>query len=568
MLNKNLKSAFGSILLLPLCSMVLAVAACENPSAQDPSLSSLEMAEQSLDTIELVRHIRTLASDSFMGRAPASKGEEMTIDYLEREFLFLGYGVAGEDALLQQEVPLVSITPDPDMSLTISGNRTTRDLSYGSQFVAVTPEARDGTDLDDTELIFAGYGIVAPHYGWNDYEGVDVEGKTVVVLANDPGFATRDPEMFQGNAMTYYGRWTYKYEEADRQGAAGVFIIHDTEAAGYPWATVENGWTGTRFNLAADPGEPKTLEVEGWLSYPAAEAVFQQAGLNLQQLETEAATRGFRAVPMPLTASVAIQNTLERSVSRNLLARLDGTLRSEEVVIYMAHWDHLGVDPGMEGDSIFHGALDNASGVAALLELAKAFTHLYPPPQRSIVFMATTAEEQGLLGSEHYMRNPLHPPEQTVAVINIDGLPIWGPTHDYMVVGHGRSELDEYARRAAEAQGRSVAPDPEPEKGYFFRADHFSFAKWGIPTHFGRGGFDIVGRGEEYGRTQWEEWVGEHYHQPSDRYSEDWVLGGALQDLSLWLHMGVDLAYSSEFPNWYEHTEFKAVRDAMLEGRE
>lgn len=559
----NRKKSGGLVVSVFLFPFVLGVSACEHPAAQAPSPSSLRVAEQSLDTIELVRHIRTLASDSFLGRAPSSEGEELTLDYLERQLLFLGYGASGEGALLTQEVPLVSITPDPDMSLTISGNGRPRDLAYGSQFVAVTPEARESSELDHSELVFVGYGIVAPQYDWDDYEGVDVEGKTVVVLVNDPGFATQDPETFEGKAMTYYGRWTYKYEEADRQGAAGVLLIHDTEAAGYPWATVENGWTGTRFNLAPRYEELNRLEVEGWLSYPAAQAVFEQAGLDLQQLEVEAATRDFRALPMNLTASVAIQNTVERSVSRNLLARLDGTLRSEEVIIYMAHWDHLGVDPSLESDSIFNGAVDNASGVAALLELARAFTQLHPPPQRSVLFMATTAEEQGLLGSEHYVRNALHPLDRTVAAINIDGLSIWGPTHDYMVVGHGKSELDEYARRAAEAQGRRVVPDPEPEKGYFFRSDQFSFAKAGVPAHFGRAGFDIVDRGEEYGRARWEEWVAKHYHRPSDRYSEDWALGGALQDMKLWLHMGVDLAYSSEFPNWYEGTEFRAVRDAM-----
>jgi len=540
-------------------------AACENPDAQGPTEASWEDALVALDTIELVGHIQTLASDAYMGRAPASPGERQTMDYLEEEFLAMGLQPGGENGMFTQEVPLVSITPDPDMTLLVRDPGWNHEFSYGTEFVATTPEARESSSLDGSELVFVGYGIVAPEYDWNDYANVDVEGKTVVALVNDPGFITKDPDFFQGNAMTYYGRWTYKYEEAGRQGAAGILLIHETEPAAYPWATVENGWTGPQFVLADSEGRTPRTDVEGWISYPTASEIFSRAGMDLDEMKARAIQPGFQAVPMGLTASVEVRNTLERSVSHNFLARLDGSLRPEEVILYMGHWDHFGIDPTLEGDTILNGAVDNASGIAAMLEIAEAFTRLDPPPQRSIVFMATTAEEQGLLGSEYYAANPVYPLDETVAAINIDALPIWGPTHDYVIVGYGKSELDEYARTAAEAGDRVVKPNPEPEKGSFFRSDHFPLAKRGVPAHYGGAGFDIVGRGEEYGRAQSDAWTQEHYHQPSDEYSDDWALGGALQDMRLWFRMGVDLGYSSNFPNWYEGTEFKAARDAMFQ---
>ncbi|MFO8173445.1 MAG: M28 family metallopeptidase, partial [Longimicrobiales bacterium] len=542
-----------------------AFSACENPAADAPTESSFQAALVALDTIELVGHVQTLASDVYMGRAPASPGERHTIDYLEEGFLALGLRPGGENGLFTQEVPLVSITADPEMSLTVQDEGWSRSFAYGSEFVATTPEARESSSLDASEMVFVGYGIVAPEYGWNDYDGVDVEGKTVVALVNDPGFITKDPDFFQGNAMTYYGRWTYKYEEAGRQGAAGVLLIHETEPAAYPWATVENGWTGPQFILAESQALSPKADVEGWISYSIASDIFSRADLDLEELKTRAFEPGFRAVPMNLTASVEIQNTLEPSVSHNFLARLDGSLRPDEVILYMGHWDHFGIDPTLEGDSIFNGARDNASGIAAMLEIAEAFTRLEPAPQRSIVFLATTAEEQGLLGSEYYASNPVYPLHETVAAINIDALSIWGATHDYVVVGHGKSELDEYARSAAEAQDRVVKPNPEPEKGSFYRSDHFPLAKRGIPAHYGGAGFDVMGQGEEYGQAQSDAWTAEHYHRPSDEYSDDWALGGALQDMHLWFRMGVDLGYSSDFPTWHEGTEFKAVREATFE---
>jgi len=561
MSHRNPMTSIPNLLFLLLFLLPMA---CENPEAQAPSEPSFQDALVALDTLELVGHVQTLASDAYMGRAPASPGERHTLDYLEEAFLALGLQPGAGNGLFTQEVPLVSITADPDMTLTVGDDEGwNRAFAYGSEFVATTPEAREASSLENSEMVFVGYGIVAPEYDWDDYDGLDVEGKTVVALVNDPGFITKDPDFFQGNAMTYYGRWTYKYEEAGRQGAAGIILIHETAPAAYPWATVENGWTGPQFVLAEPQGLTPRADVEGWISYPVAQSIFSRAGLELEDMKALAIQRGFQAVPMGLTASVEIQNTLEPSMSHNFLARLDGAIRPSEIVLYMGHWDHFGIDTSLEGDSIFNGARDNASGIGAILEIAEAFTRLDPPPQRSIVFMATTAEEQGLLGSEYYASNPVYPLENTVAAINIDALPIWGATHDYVVVGHGKSELDAYAQRAAQVQDRVVEPNPEPEKGSFYRSDHFPLAKRGIPAHYGGAGFDIVGQGEEWGRQQSDAWTEEHYHRPSDEYSPDWALGGALQDMELWFRMGVELGYSSEFPNWHEGTEFKAARDAM-----
>lgn len=572
--TRNLRTSAALFIVLPL--MLLATA-CENPEAQAPSATSFEEALASLDTIELIGHVQTLASDVYYGRAPSTPGERITLDYLQEQFLALGYHPGGEIEfspsmgedvrLWTQEVPLVSITAEPEMTLTIEGNGASRQFAYGSEFVATSPQAVESVELDASEMIFVGYGIVAPEYDWNDYAGVDVEGKTVVALVNDPGFATQDTALFEGNAMTYYGRWTYKYEEAGRQGAAAILLVHQTEPAAYGWSTVENGWTGTQYSLVEMGDEGVTVDVEGWMSLPTTEAVFTQAGLDFQELYETARTRDFEAVPMDLQASLAFDNTLEESVSHNFLAYLQGNLEAHEVIMYMGHWDHFGIDPSLEGDSIFNGARDNASGIGAMLELAEAFALLDPQPQRSIVFMATTAEEQGLLGSTFYARNPIYPLNVTAAVINIDALPIWGPTNDYVVVGHGKSELDAYAQRAAEAQGRTVEPNPEPEKGSFFRSDHFPLAKVGVPAHYGNAGFDVIGESEEWGREQSDQWTAQHYHQPSDEYREEWNLGGALQDMELWFRLGVELGYSEDFPMWHEGTEFRAVRDSMMQYR-
>ena len=532
-----------------------------------PSDAAIEEALASISEERIREYTQVLASDEFGGRSPSSRGEELTIQYLTEQFASLGLKPGGVNGTWVQEVPLVAITADPDMSLAISGAGGSRAFEYGAEFVAGTPRVVESVGFENSELVFVGYGAVAPEFGWDDYASVDVTGKTVVVLVNDPGYATQDPDLFKGNAMTYYGRWTYKYEEGARQGAAAVLIVHETAPAAYGWATVENGWTGTQFNLVAEDDNMGLVAAEGWITLETAEAIFEMAGLDYHEMKAQAQLPGFEAVPMgDLTASLAIDNTIERSSSDNFLAKIPGTTRPDEVVIYMGHWDHFGTDPSLEGDQVYNGAVDNASGIATLLEIAEAYTLLDPGPERTVVFWGTTAEEQGLLGSGYYAENPVYPLNKTVAAINIDALPIYGATHDYTIVGFGNSELDDYAVRANALIDRVVKPNPEPEKGSFYRSDHFPLAKQGVPAHYGGAGHDNIEHGEEWGRAQSDAWTADNYHQVTDEYSPDWDLGGAMQDISVWFRIGLDLAYSNAFPGWNEGTEFKAMRDAMMGG--
>ncbi|MHC4781106.1 MAG: M28 family metallopeptidase, partial [Planctomycetota bacterium] len=568
-----------SVALFALISVPLWLTACE-PAAESgetqameelvvnlPSEGAITAALESVTEGELRNYTQVLASDEFEGRAPSSRGEERTMQYLTEQFAGLGLEPGGENGSWVQEVPLVSITADPDMALTISGAGGSQTFEYGPEFVAGTPRVVENVAVEGSELVFVGYGAVAPEFQWNDYAAVDVAGKTVVVLVNDPGFATQDPDLFRGNAMTYYGRWTYKYEEGARQGADAVLIVHETAPAAYGWSTVENGWTGPQFNLVTEDNNMGRVAAEGWISLGTAETLFEMAGLDYHELKAQAQVPGFQAVPMgDLTASLTINNTVERSSSSNFLAKIPGTTRPDEVVIYMGHWDHFGRDAALEGDQIYNGAVDNASGTATLIEIAEAFTTLDPGPERTVVFWGTTAEEQGLLGSAYYAEAPVYPLAKTVAAINIDALPIFGATHDYVIVGYGNSQLDSYAVAANSLIDRVVKPNPEPEKGSFFRSDHFPLAKQGVPAHYGGAGHDNIEHGEEWGRAQSDAWTADKYHQVNDEYSPDWDLGGAMQDITVWFRIGLELAYSNVFPEWNEGTEFKAIRDAMMGG--
>ncbi|MFQ5772832.1 MAG: M28 family metallopeptidase, partial [bacterium] len=407
--------------------------------------------------------------------------------------------------------------------------------------------------------------IIAPEYDWNDYEGLDVRGKTVVMLVNDPGFATQDDKLFHGNAMTYYGRWTYKFEEAARQGAEGALIVHETKPAGYPWEVVSGSWSGPQFDLVSEDNNMSRCAVEGWLTVESTKEIFKQAGLDYETMKTNAAKRDFKAGSLGLQASLTLQNDIEHSSSNNVIAVLPGQKRADEYIFYMAHWDHFGLDPNREGDKIFNGALDNASGTAGLIELAEAFTKLSTPPARSIAFLAVTAEEQGLLGSKYYATHPIYPPAKTVAAINMDGLNIYGKMKDITIIGLGNSDLDEYVKSVAAEQGRTVRPDPEPEKGYFYRSDHFSFAKQGIPALYTDIGLDNVEHGEEWTREQLDKYTAEKYHKPSDEYDPNWDLSGAIDDLRLLFKVGYRLSMETTFPNWKEDTEFRAKRDAEMQ---
>lgn len=524
---------------------------------------SIEEALDSITADDLKEDVEILSSDEFEGRAPASRGEVLTIEHLKIEFQTLGLKPGNEGSYLQ-EVPMVKITAASDAVLNIKGKNTTRTAKYGDEFVATSMRVTEEVSLENSEMIFAGYGIDAPEYGWNDFEGIDVKGKTILVLVNDPGFATENPQLFNGRAMTYYGRWTYKYEEAARQGAEGVFIVHETEPAAYGWDVVHNGWTGSQFNLESENNNLSRCAVEGWITLETARDIFEQAGLDFDELKVAAAMESFKPVPMELEANLRLKNSIEYSRSNNVIALLPGSERPEEVIFYTAHWDHFGIDPSLEGDQIFNGALDNATGTAALIELAEAFLKLGTPPARSIAFMAVTAEEQGLLGSHYYATHPIFPKTKTVAAINMDALNIYGKMKDITVIGYGQSELDEYVEAAAAEQGRIVRPDPEPERGSFYRSDHFSFAKQGIPALYTGMGIDHVEYGEAWTKEKRDTYIAEKYHKPADNYDPDWDLSGAIDDLRLLFKIGYRLSMETAFPNWKEGSEFKATRDADM----
>jgi len=562
---KSVSNSFGSWSAAIGILTVLTLYGCQY--ADTPSDGVPETPAASLEAISadgLAASVQVLSHDSLEGRSPSSAGEEKTLRYLQSEFERLGFGPGVGDGFLQ-EVPLVSIEADPNMELVIRGEGFADTLAFGSQFVAVTERVVDAVSLEDSELIFVGYGSVAPEYDWNDYEGIDPSGKTLIMLVNDPGYATENPDLFNGRAMTYYGRWTYKFEEAGRQGAAGVLVVHDTGPAGYPWGVVERGWSGPQFALDQSGGA-QLADVEGWISTDVARALFDRAGLDFDALAESAASPAFSPVPLGLTASVSIDNAIQRSVSNNIIAMLPGSERPDEFVMYVAHWDHLGRDASREGDQIYNGAYDNATGTAGLLEIAKAFAAAPEPPRRSVLLMGVTAEEQGLLGSKYYAANPVHPLEKTAAVINMDGLNIYGPTSDITVVGFGNSELDDYVAAVAEGQGRVVKPDAEPEKGFFYRSDQFSFAKQGVPAIYTDPGSVSIEHGEEWMTARKDEYTAERYHQPGDEYDPDWDLGGAIQDLQLYFMIGQRIANEDGWPNWREGNEFRARRDSMMAG--
>ena len=511
-----------------------------------------------IDTLTIDRHLSVLASDDFMGRKPFTEGEEKTIHYLESELKAMGLKPGNGNSYFQ-EVPLVEITGTQSPTMTVTGQGKTMSFETGNDVVIYTERVEEEVSVKDSELVYAGFGIVAPEYGWNDYEGIDVKGKTVVVLVNDPGFGSGDSTFFKGDQMTYYGRWTYKYEEAARQGAAGVLIVHETVPAGYPWLVVQSSWTGAKLNLD-DANPPYKCAIQGWITRNTAVQLFQAAGIK--DYSGIAKTKGFKPLALGLKASMSVQNEIKRDMSHNVVAMLEGTKRPDEYVIYSAHWDHLGVGEPVDGDSIYNGAHDNASGTVGLLTIAETFAKMKTKPERSVVFLFVTAEEQGLLGSAYYAQNPLFPANQSVANINIDGLPAYGEMKDLTITGYGQSELDNYAKAEADKQGRYVIPDPDPAKGYFFRSDHFNFAKIGIPALYASGSYESKEKGVEFIEKKTQEYLDIRYHQQADNYLPDeWDLKGIAQDAVLLFNVGNKLANETYFPKWNEGSEFKAKRD-------
>ena len=551
--------------LYPLCAVAL-LSACSPESQLSPSASSTSQATNdsglhvTLDETRFRNDIKTLSSDEFEGRAPTTAGEKLTLDYLSHAFAQAGLVGANKGSFLQA-VPMVSYTASEQQDVTIAN----LPLQYRKDIVLSSRHDNGGVDISNAPLVFVGYGVNAPEYGWNDYQNIDMKGKIAVILVNDPGFARPDSGKFNGKAMTYYGRWSYKFEEASRQGALGALIIHDTEPASYPWSVVENSWTGAQQDLVLSKAEQDSrVQVEGWLTLESATKIFAQAGLSLTNLMDRAADSPLN-MPLEQTASIAFSNKAEYANSYNVVATLPGKSQANEHILFTAHWDHIGKDESKDGDQIYNGALDNASGTAGILEIARQLETQAKNGNglnRSVTFIATTGEEQGLLGSRYYAANPIYPLDKTVAVLNLDSTNVYGKTKDFTIVGKGKSELENYLIDAAKAQNRIALGEKNPASGGFFRSDHFSFAKYGVPAVFAGGGSEPLDEATAKYKAAMQETMKGCYHNVCDEYHEDWDLSGALQDLAIYYQVAVELGNSRQWPGYYQGTEFNALRPA------
>ncbi|MEO7083426.1 MAG: M28 family peptidase [Gemmatimonadaceae bacterium] len=517
-----------------------------------------------IDTATIMTHIRVLAADSLMGRAPGTPGEDKAVAYIEGQFKAMGLKPGNTDGTYIQKVPLVGITVTNSPSLTFTKGTQTRTLKWRDDYVAWTKHVAPSVSLDKSDVVFVGYGVEAPEFKWDDFKGQDMTGKTLIMLVNDPPLA--DTSQFGGPRMTYYGRWTYKYEQGMKHKAAAVLIVHETDPAGYPFSVVQ-GRASEQFDLVTPDKNMSRSAIEGWITLDQAKALFKSSGQDFDSLKAKAATREFQPVPLGVTASVKLENKLRTIDSRNVVAKVEGSdpVLKDEYVIYTAHWDHFGIGTKVNGDSIYNGADDNASGVAGLLDIAKGFAAMKTPPKRSILFLSVTAEEQGLLGSEYYAVTPIYPLAKTLADINMDELNVWGPTKDVTVIGLGASDLDDYAKAAAaEQDGRTLNPDAQPSKGFYYRSDHFNFAKLGVPAFDPEGGVNFVGKPQGWGLQKREEFDSKIYHTPQDQILPDWNLNGAVLDLRMFLTMGYRIAQASTFPEWKPGNEFRAAREKQL----
>ncbi len=545
--------------------IVFAASCSQSPQAV------LQPAFNAITADSLLGEIKILSSDEFEGRKPGSAGEEKSIAYMQQQFQQLGMKPGNPDGSYLQKVPLAGILSKPTVDVTVKGKKLP--LENLKDYVAVSQHYQPTVDIKNSGVVFVGYGVVAPEYGWDDYKDVDVKGKTILMLVNDPQIpdpkdpAKLDDSMFKGRAMTYYGRWTYKYEIAAKKGAAAAVIVHETGPAGYPFEVVSGSWGGENFTIQRPDNNAGTVPVQSWITYDKAAALCGMAGLDLAALKKQALNKDFKPVALPgATASFHIVNTLRRIDSNNVVSKLEGSdpAHKDEYVIYSAHWDHLGKDPSLKGDQIYNGASDNASGSAGLLEIARAYTKLATPPKRSILFLSVTAEEQGLLGSEYYSENPLYPLKKTLANINMDGLNTWGTTKDLVIIGLGNSALDDVTGDVLKEHGRVVAGDAEPEKGFFYRSDHFEFAKQGVPALDADAGTEYIGKPDGYGQKKRDYYTEHDYHKPSDEVKPDWDLSGAVEDLRVFFEVGYRVAQTDAYPEWKPGTEFKSRRDAMF----
>ncbi|WP_228450743.1 M28 family metallopeptidase [Chryseolinea soli] len=545
-----MKTMFRWMALLAL----LVVGACTN-NADD--------ADDGVATITadgISQYIKSLASDELEGRRPFTSGEKKTLDYLEGQFKALGLE-SGNGTSYLQEVPMVEIVPDADTVMTVKGAKKNIKLSGFKDYVLWSQRTDTLLNWKDEELVFAGFGVVAPEYSWNDYKDLDVKGKIVLVLVNDPGFGGNDTTFFKGNTMTYYGRWTYKFEEAARQGAKGCLVIHNTVPAGYGFWVVQNSWNAPHLYLDPRGKNDYFCEGVGWTSMPATEKLFEASGFDFNEWQSKARQPGFKGFSLKSRISTKIKFKSTYNKSYNAVAKITGSEKPDEFVIYSAHWDHFGIaKPNAAGDSIYNGAVDNAGGVATMLEIAKGFKSMKQKPKRSILFLAVTAEEQGLWGSAYYARNPLYPIDKTVANINIDFTNVIGKMKDVTVIGLGQSELDDYLKTEATKQGRYLAPDPNPVAGMYFRSDHFNFAKVGIPALFVGNGVDHIEKGKEFGNAQEAEYTKNRYHQPTDEFNPNWDLSGAVENAQLLFQIGKRLSFEDAWPQWKPSSEFKSLR--------
>ncbi|WP_166424854.1 M28 family metallopeptidase [Paraglaciecola sp. 20A4] len=513
--------------------------------------SDFTLAYQSITDATLKAHTKTLSSDEFEGRSPTSKGEKITLDYLVSNFKQMGYEPGNGDSYLQA-VNLLEMTASPAMTMTI-GNNT---FEYKKGMIASTKREKTQVNVKDSDVVFVGFGVNAPEYDWNDYAGLDVKGKTVVILVNDPGFENPDSGKFQGKTMTYYGRWTYKYEEASRQGAAAAIIVHETAPASYGWSVVANSWSGPQYSLVSENGNADRVAVEGWLSNDAAKKVFADAGLDFAKEKAKALVSPYHS-NLKQKASITVNSTMKKSVSHNVIATLPGSQTPEEHIIYSAHWDHLGKDENKKGDQIYNGAHDNATGTATALAIAKAYKELTVAPKRSVTFLIVTAEEQGLLGSLYYAEHPIIALDKTVANINMDAMNVLGRTKDVSVVGMGKSELETYLAKAAKRQDRVLTQESRPEAGSYYRSDHFSFAKQGVPALYAKGGNTPIDEQTADYKKRTKVLITGCYHQVCDQFRENWDFSGVREDSQLLFEVGFDLAQSSDWPKWNAGSEFQ-----------
>ncbi len=516
-----------------------------------------------IDAADFEEHVKTLASDAFGGRGPGTPGEDASIDYIKTQFARIGLQ-PGNGGDWFQTVPMVETTADESTSLKLDVAGKPQELKFGTDMVIGTRTGQADINVKDSELVFVGYGVDAPERDWNDYAGIDVKGKTVVMLVNDPGFHANNEKLFDGKRMTYYGRWTYKFDEAGRKGAAAALIIHDTEGASYGWDVVKNSWSGPQYDLPAKDDPAPRIPAQGWITGDAANGLFRGSGLDLAKLRAAANKPGFKPVAMNATVSFDLKSTSIEKTSRNVVGLLPGSETPDEAIIYMAHWDHLGTHAGETGDNIYNGAVDNATGVAGILEIAEAFRKAPTPPRRSILFLAVTLEESGLLGSKYYVAHPVVPLDKTVAVFNIDALAPIGKANDVTVVGKGSSQLEDALDAVLAGQKRTSVVEDNTAAGYYFRSDHFNFAKAGVPALYLDSGTDLIDGGKSAGEAAGKDYTTNRYHKPGDEYdTATWKLAGIVQDLETVYSVGQKLANDGQWPNWYEGNPFKAARDAM-----